>query len=371
MKISAKTGKVKGPRVGAAPVLLALAALLLVSGCAGTRRTVAVPPGATDVPILRDAGRVFVLPLLAPALSDEEIGIARTIRPAGYLVFGGAVVSRTQFAGLMSAVRGIVPDDAVRVMIDEEGGRVSRLAPLVGRRRSQRERGEAGDTNAERLFAASNARLLRSFGIDTVLAPVADVLYEKGSRVLKDRSFGSDPALVGRMVRASLRGYADENFDCVLKHFPGHGSVPGDTHSEGPVLSKPLAELEAGDLRPYREAAAEGLPFSIMMSHLLWKEADPDHPASLSGEAVARARAIPGFGGLILTDDLSMAAVTNRIPLRETAVRAVSAGADLLLYSSDWKNILSAWSNLGTSLRKDPAVAEKFRARAARSIGKK
>jgi beta-N-acetylhexosaminidase len=106
------------------------------------------------------------------------------------------------------------------------------------------------------------------------------------------------------------------------------------------------------------------------MSHLVWKEIDPENLASLSAPAVARARAIPGFKGLILTDDLSMAAVTNRISLRETAVKAVSAGADFLLYSSDWINILSAWSNLRQRLSEDPILAEKFRASLERSTGK-
>jgi len=197
------------------------------------------------------------------------------------------------------------------------------------------------------------------------------VLFEKESRVLKDRSFGSDPVLVSRMVRASLRGYRDEKFDCVLKHFPGHGSVAGDTHSEGPVLTKGIAELETGDLRPYREAADGGLPFSIMMAHVIWKEIDASVPASLSDRAVGRARAIPGFKGLILTDDLSMAAVTNRVPAREIAVRAVSAGADLLLYSSDWKVILSAWSNLGQRLQEDPGLSAKFEESAERRGGRR
>ena len=357
MKISAKTGKVKSRGYGWFSIILVAPALLLIAGCAGVKQILKVAPSS----VLQDAGRVFVLPLVKPELTSEEIAIARTIRPAGYLVLGGAVSGRTQFRNLLTAVRSIVPGSPVRVLIDEEGGRVSRLAPLIGLRQSQRERGDAGDTDAEHAFAVSNARILRSYGINMVLAPVADVLFEKESRILKDRTYGSDAELVCRMTRASLRGYEDENFSCVLKHFPGHGSVSGDTHTGGPVLTKPAGELEAGDLRPYREAAAEGLPFSIMMSHLVWKEIDPENPASLSVSAVAKARAIPGFRGLILTDDLSMAAVTNRVSLRDTAVRAVSAGADLLLYGCDWKDILSAWSNLRSRLREDPDLAEKFK----------
>jgi len=342
--------------------LLALAAFF-APGCAGTRRALDAGTGTPDTRtfLLEGAGRVFVLPLVTPRLGEKEIAIARRIRPAGYLVLAGAVESRTQFLSLMRSVRGIDPYGKVRIMIDEEGGRVSRLIPLYGRTASQRERGLEADTNAERRFAASNARRLRSLGIDMVLAPVADVLFEKESRVLKDRAFGGDPGLVSRMVSASLRGYADEKFDCVLKHFPGHGSVSGDTHKEGPVLTKPYADLEAKDLLPYRRAAAEGLPFSIMMSHLVWSGIDPESPASVSFSAIRQARQIPGFQGLILTDDLAMAAVTNRIALRDTAVRAVAAGADLLLYSSDWELVLTAWSNLRTRIEENPDFADVMR----------
>ena len=132
-------------------------------------------------------------------------------------------------------------------------------------------------------------------------------------------------------VIAAAGGFSGAGVLPVIKHFPGHGSVPADSHLTLPVQAKSLADLEASDLVPFREAVAAGLP-SVMVGHLDVRAVDPRVPSSLSRAVVTGLlRDELGFGGLVVTDSLRMAGVTRGRPPGRTAVQAIRAGADVLL----------------------------------------
>ena len=173
----------------------------------------------------------------------------------------------------------------------------------------------------------------RAVGVNWVLAPDADVNSNPANPIINTRSFGEDPARVSEFVAAFVRGVEENGALASAKHFPGHGDTAVDSHLALPTVTADRAELDRVDLAPFRAAIAAGTS-TIMTGHLavLALDPDPNVPASLSPLITTDLlRKTMGFHGLIVTDAMDMAGVTAIYPPGEAAVRAVLAGADVLL----------------------------------------
>ncbi len=221
------------------------------------------------------------------------------------------------------------------VSVDEEGGRVSRLASLIGAQPSPRVLAATKTPDEVYSIALERGHQMRGLGITVDFAPVADVTSDPDDTVIGDRSFGADPAAVTQYAGAYARGLRDAGLLPVLKHFPGHGHGSGDSHT-GAVTTPPLADLQNDDLVPYRTLTTEG-PVAVMVGHMEVPGLTGTDPASLSPAAYALLRSGgyggPPFGGLVFTDDLSsMAAINERYGVGEAVLRALQAGADVGLW---------------------------------------
>lgn len=178
----------------------------------------------------------------------------------------------------------------------------------------------------------------RALGVDQVYAPVLDVNVNPANPIINVRSFGERPELVGEMGSAFARGIAEAGVMPTAKHFPGHGDTNVDSHSGLPILPFRWPRLERVELSPFRALVGENIP-AVMVGHLALPEVDragDPRPASLSPfliEDLLRERL--GFEGLVVTDALEMRSLTERHADGELAVRALEAGADILLISSD------------------------------------
>lgn len=224
------------------------------------------------------------------------------------------------------------------VTTDEEGGRVSRLASLIGTAPSARE--TARTMTAEQFYNATldRARAMRDLGITVDFAPDIDVSSQPGDSVIGDRSFSDDPAVVTEYADAYIRAMHEMGVGTVLKHFPGHGAGTGDSHL-GAVQVAPLEQLVTRDLVPFRELIDTGS--AVMVGHLdVPGLTTPGVPASISPEVMHLLREGSGYGaapfdGVIFTDDLSgMAAITDRMSIAEAVEAALVAGADNALWIS-------------------------------------
>ncbi len=195
--------------------------------------------------------------------------------------------------------------------------------------------GEADDVALTRdVYAAIGADLAR-LGINTNLAPCADVLAPGGSSVVGTRSFGSDPGLVARHVTAAVAGLQGAGVAACAKHFPGHGRTAGDSHLTLATVPGTLAELRARDLPPFAAAIAAGA-LAIMPGHLRVPELTGDFPATLSSAAVTGLlRGELGFGGVAISDALEMQAASAVRGIPAAAVLAVIAGVDLVCLGRD------------------------------------
>ncbi len=226
---------------------------------------------------------------------------------------------------------------ALAVSVDEEGGRVSRLAGLIGSQPSPRVLAQTMTPQQVHDIAFARGQKMRGMGITVDFAPVADVTTESDDEVIGDRSFGSDPATVTTYAGAYAQGLRDAGVLPVLKHFPGHGHASGDSHTGG-VTTPPVGDLQNNDLVPYRTLTTEG-PVAVMVGHMQVPGLTGGDPASLSPAAYNLLRGGgyggPPFGGVVFTDDLSsMGAINQRYGVAEAVLRALQGGADVALWVS-------------------------------------
>jgi beta-N-acetylhexosaminidase len=175
---------------------------------------------------------------------------------------------------------------------------------------------------------------LRALGFTMVFAPVADVTTGPDDPTIGSRSASSSPAVVSEIVTGSLAGYADAGIVAVAKHFPGHGSVPADSHQELPVQTATLAHLRSRDFVPFQSAADAGAP-AVMVGHIDVRAVDAGTPSSVSAPVVGLLREELGFDGLVVTDAHNMAAVARGYGSGDAAVRSLAAGADVVLMPLD------------------------------------
>lgn len=222
------------------------------------------------------------------------------------------------------------------VSIDEEGGRVSRLAKRIGKQDSPRVLAQTQTPDKVHDIARGRGQQMHDLGITIDFAPDADVTDEPDDEVIGDRSFGSTPDKVTEFAGAYAQGLRDAGLLPVLKHFPGHGHGSGDSHTGG-VKTPPLDALMNSDLVPYRTLTTQG-PVAVMVGHLQVPGlTQGDTPASLSKPAYDLLRSGgyggPGFDGVVFTDDLTgMAAISQHYGIADAALKAIEAGADVALW---------------------------------------
>lgn len=354
------------PRIVPNALIGVLAATALLAGCAtpAEPEPVAAPPVATAEPSLA-AGNLPAAPAPAPPAAPacgDPAAVAASMstrdKLAQLLMVGvtGAADARAVAAdhhvgGIMigswtdmsmlsdGSLPGIVNAGPLplAVSVDEEGGRVSRLSGLIGSQPPARALAAANTPEQVYTIALERGRKMRNLGITVDFAPVVDVTDAPDDTVIGDRSFGADPTTVTDYAGAYARGLREAGVLPVLKHFPGHGSGSGDSHT-GSVVAPSLDQLQATDLVPYRTLTAQA-PVGVMVGHLEVPGLTGSQPASLSPEAYGLLRSGgyggPPFNGLVFTDDLSgMQAITDRFGIADAVLRALQAGADVALWLS-------------------------------------
>ncbi|WNV90393.1 glycoside hydrolase family 3 N-terminal domain-containing protein [Umezawaea sp. Da 62-37] len=219
------------------------------------------------------------------------------------------------------------------VSVDDEGGRVQRVDELDGDIPSARRMAATMSPVQVRVLAKARGEALRTRGVTMDLAPVVDTSSQPDRAVIGDRAFSSDPAVAREYAAAFASGLRDAGIQPVLKHFPGHGNAIGDSHA-GLATTAPLTDLRAQDLVPYRDIGAYG-DIAVMVGHLDVPGLTDGAPASLNPAAYRLLRDEFAFDGVAMTDDLgAMRAVTDRVDLPDAVLGAISAGADVALWSS-------------------------------------
>ena len=274
-------------------------------------------------------GELLALGFEGTVLPDAIVELAGEFGLGGVVLFARNCPSLDTVLALTGAARGLGPD--VLVLVDHEGGRVHRLPPPFVRFPPAAAIGRTGDPELAGRVARAMARELRAAGFDSGLAPVLDCSTDPRSVVVGDRAYSTDPEAVAACGASFIQATLAEGLIPVAKHFPGHGRTPLDSHLALPEVDADLAELQRTELQPFRRALASRCP-GVMVSHVRYRALDEEWPASMSPRVVGGLlRRNLGFDGLVLSDDLEMAAVRSLWGVGVAATRFLVAGGDLAL----------------------------------------
>ncbi len=276
-----------------------------------------------------------ILGCSGPELTAEETAFFRRVKPWGFILFARNVETPDQVRKLVDALRDTVGRADAPVLIDQEGGRVQRLGPPHWRRFPPgRAYGDlaGNDPLLRREITRLGARLLAhdlaGLGINVDCVPVLDVPDPHGHEIIGDRAYGQTPEEVAVLGRAAAEGLIAGGVLPIVKHIPGHGRAKADSHLELPVVDASRADLDARDFAPFK--ALSDMPMA-MTAHVIYSAVDPAQPATTS-KAVMRqvVRGAIGFDGLVMSDDLSMKALSGGFASRARASRV--AGCDVVLH---------------------------------------
>jgi beta-N-acetylhexosaminidase len=276
-----------------------------------------------------------ILGCAGPTLSREETAFFRDVKPWGFVLFARNIETPDQVRRLVDALRETVGRADAPVLIDQEGGRVQRLRPPhwpvypPGRVYGQL---AGNDPLLKREITRLGARLiahdLACLGINVDCVPVLDVPDPQGHEIIGDRAYGQTPDEVAYLGRAAAEGLIAGGVLPVIKHIPGHGRAMADSHLELPRVDASYDELDARDFAPFR--VLSDMPMA-MTAHVIYAAIDPKRPATTSKKTMRKViRGAIGYDGLVMSDDLSMKALSG--DFAERAEQALAAGCDVVLH---------------------------------------
>ena len=267
-------------------------------------------------------------------------------RPVGGLIYmADNLLSTEQTTEMLTNMQNIAMERTglpIFLSVDEEGGTVARVAKNdafgvtdVG---NMSDIGATGDAQNAYNAGVTIGTYLKQLGFNVDYAPVADVLTNPDNTVIGTRSFGSDASVVADMVTKELEGLSSQGVFGVVKHFPGHGGVSGDSHDGAVTLDKSLEELMQTEFVPFQKAVENGVSF-VMVGHISVPQVVGDNtPASLSQMMVSNVlREQLGYQGIVITDAMNMGAITGSYTADQAAVMAVNAGVDMILMPQDYE----------------------------------
>lgn len=267
-----------------------------------------------------------------PEITAWESAFFADIKPMGFILFARNIENGDQVRQLCADLRAAVGWRAP-ILIDQEGGRVQRLLPPIVRQWSPPlDHAQAAGPHGEDVFFARFALIaheLRGLGIDVNCAPCLDIARDKTHPFLRNRCYGTTAQDVIALGRAAYNGTIHGGVIPIIKHMPGHGLAVKDTHNGATTVFEPLAELMDTDFAVFQDFSDALVGMS---AHIIFHALDKDLPATISPTMIQFIRDTLGFGGLLLSDDLSMQALPGTLP--ERATRVLSAGCDIVLHCS-------------------------------------
>jgi beta-N-acetylhexosaminidase len=291
------------------------------------------------------AAQVLLLAFDGATMSPVTEELLRESPPGGFLLLSRNVEAREQLRALTIMLQDTAAHSGAGIglfiAVDQEGGSVQRIHTGVPHVPAARKLGDTSTPAEAARLAEETARGLLDLGVNMNLAPVADVVSDPKS-FLYNRSYGGDPTVVVHFVKAVTEAFVQDGLIVVVKHFPGHGSAAGNTHGQVVVSEASQADFATIHLPPFKAAFASGAE-GVMVAHVIVNAYDPDRPASMSDRVIeGLLREGLGFSGLVVSDDLEMAAAAAAVATGGTesemandpgalAVLALEAGCDLLI----------------------------------------
>lgn len=306
-------------------------------------------------------GQMFMIDLNTTVLNDSTRKFLRAGRFGNVILFGKNLITTEQSRLLISELHtAAVTDHGIPMLIavDQEGGSVDRLSQVSENpvlKHSARQLGNlfgyqpARTTRLVKAVTREVADEMKNIGLNMNLAPVLDLASHKESYIY-DRSFSGDPRLVTRISKLIAKEFSNQRIITTGKHFPNLSSTIVDSHSGLPFLHRSLKQLLAYEFRPFLNLRNQ--VDAMMVGHVMVPAIDKHHPTSISPKAIRLLRDKIKFDGVVITDDIKMGALSQRYPYREIVLRAIHAGADIIIMAWDPEKQLAATKALAYAVRK-------------------
>jgi beta-N-acetylhexosaminidase len=277
------------------------------------------------------AGQLIMIRFPGTVLDAATADFLKTNSIRAICLFRGNMTDAEQLAKLTADLRAVMGPEAL-IGIDQEGGAVVR-STWVPAPPAAMGLGAADDAGLAHRTGAAVARAVKALGFNWNFAPVLDLNNNPDNPVIAERSFGAEPKRAAELAMSWMAGSLAEGVACCVKHFPGHGDTNVDSHRDLPTVDKPLEELDQLELAPFRTACAgpDAAP-AIMTAHIVYPTLDPDYPATMSRRILTGLlRDEWNYQGVIITDGMDMHAIAGRYGVGNAAVRALTAGADMVM----------------------------------------
>ena len=277
--------------------------------------------------------RSFIVGLKSTEISSQEQLFLRKYKPWGVILFTRNIKNLNQTKKLTSKIRNIFNDKKYPIMIDQEGGRVSRLENIISFKNLTSDFfGKKYVKNKKdfdiyfKIFIDKTSYLLKELGININSVPVLDLRISGSSKIIGDRSFSRDPNIVSKIGDICIKAYKENSIGTIIKHIPGHGLAKVDSHFSTPYINKSLQYLLKNDFKAFKNKNS----FFAMTGHLIFNQIDKDNTVTHSRKMINIIRKKVGYKNLLISDDLSMKSLKKGLKIN--TIDTFKAGCNLALH---------------------------------------
>ena len=278
--------------------------------------------------------KAIIFGIKGTTLTVEERRLLETAKPWGIILFSKNIINLVQLKFLINDIKKCIKDKNYPILIDQEGGRVSRLNKIIdlsffsqGYFGNLYEQDKNNFTSCYKIYINKVCDILNKVGININTVPVLDVRSKNSHKVIGNRSFSADPTIISKMGNLCIDLYKKNKIASVIKHIPGHGLSKSDSHYNLPIVRTKKNELIKKDFKPFRMCQSQ---FAIT-AHVIYTIYDPINTATHSKIVINDViRKHIGFKGLLISDDISMKAL--KYGLKDNAIKALDSGCNLILH---------------------------------------
>ncbi|GAE04979.1 beta-hexosaminidase [Paenibacillus sp. JCM 10914] len=292
----------------------------------------------SEMTVQEKIGQLVIVGLDGTAVDDASRKMLEQYQVGGFILFKDNITDTEQVVRLLNDLKhgNAVNPVPLWLSIDEEGGRVTRFPDTYERLPSSGKIGSLHDEQLSKDVGSLIAQKVAGIGMNMVFAPVLDINSNPDNPVIGDRSFGDTAEMVTAQGIASMQGIQAGGVVPVVKHFPGHGDTSVDSHLGLPVVEHDRQRLHELELAPFQAAIQQGADV-VMVAHLLMQDIDPKTPSSYSKPVITDLlRGELGFEGVVITDDMTMGAITGTTDVGEASVKSIVAGTNIVLIGHEF-----------------------------------
>ncbi|MGV8981725.1 beta-N-acetylhexosaminidase [Clostridium sp.] len=299
-------------------------------------------------------GQMTIVGIEGYDLNENTKSLLQKYKVGGVILFANNVQETNQLLKLLNSLKSENLQNKIPLFlsVDEEGGRVTRMPVEFEKFPTNKAIGKINDEALSYSIGGCIAYEIGSFGFNMDFAPVLDVNSNPNNPVIGNRSFGANASIVSSLGIQTMKGIQSQNIIPVVKHFPGHGDTSVDSHMGLPSVNNDLKRLKSFELKPFVEAIKNDAD-AVMIAHILLPKIDKENPSSMSKIIITDIlRRELKFNGVIITDDMTMGAITKNYNISEAAVKSVKAGTDIVLVCHGYDNEIAVINALKNSVSK-------------------